>query len=1142
MKLRRILSILLAIVICVGTLTISMAAATTTQDGLEVTLTTDKSSYQDGERIIVTITVTNTNSYSVNNVTVTSIVPGGFTPDENSVITTQLGTLAAGETASLPVVYSEPVVDVYKSAVSYTPDSADLDDDTSEVVVIDEPVESTVIFESNDSSVDNGTDAVILVLAIAGLAVVIAITIKHKCGRKLLSLILCVVMVGSLATEFPVTVNAETATSSIYVTEKVAFGDRTVSVQGIVSYDAESGLIECDYTRGEWVQLLAELVDMNLSVDVNSIDYYYADTENSEYGIAIETANGYGLLPEPDIEDLEQDVPLFYPDDPATKEFVAYTVVHAMGFDGSNSYDITSWSDYYALEYPDEDAISVAFGFLSLTGNYFMPDNHITTSDIASIINTMNELNASVVVTEETAYDNTEYADGVIRDEISGISEYTVIEVSEGIYTVIIPKSLLVQSFAVDDVIILPANDEYATGISLKVAGVSETDTDYIFTCQEPEIYEVYTHIDVAGTGTAVVSQITTADGVTCEYDPYGSVEDDDSGILMAGLDLIDVGGSTNVPGTLKFTVAEKKITDKFKVSGTVEVEIPDITCILDVDVGLSGITVNEFTMSIQEKVKFKGSLQYTVAESGYQLNDTSEVKGQVELGRIPIAIGTTGLSFDIVFFYNASAKGTASITYTVVATEGYQYKNGAGRSLCDFDDDLQALELKGSAKAGLGVSGVLCAFTIWDMVGYEVEFGAAFDASFTLHTLATDTLYCADATLYFYLSHGLDKDTLIGEFLDKVCHYTIEFQPYKNDSKNPFKLKFHIENGLIVDECTFGMGGITGYVATLDGNIPLSKARIQIYSDTTLVRTLYTDSSGNYSVDNLSAGSYTVYVSSTGYFKYSEVVTVNANEQSYLQTFLMVDRGNSGTTGTISGTITDAVTGSGLTGVSYVFRSGWNNTTGDTLVSGVFATSSYSTSIAAGNYTIEFSKSGYVTNYVNVAVSQTLSSIASVALSPEGITVDSGSVRIVLTWGEYPRDLDSHLFANYRSTSSQLFHTYFSNKNYYSSSSVRVANLDLDDTSSYGPETTTIYVVDDDLLYSFYVHDYTNRSSSYSTALSSSGAKVQVYIGDVCYATYNVPVGQQGTVWHVFDYNPSTNQIIPVNTFSYSSNVSTLQ
>lgn len=63
-------------------------------------------------------------------------------------------------------------------------------------------------------------------------------------------------------------------------------------------------------------------------------------------------------------------------------------------------------------------------------------------------------------------------------------------------------------------------------------------------------------------------------------------------------------------------------------------------------------------------------------------------------------------------------------------------------------------------------------------------------------------------------------------------------------------------------------------------------------------------------------------------------------------------------------------------------------------------------------------------------------------AISPVMTNLDG--MRVVLSWGEKPFDLDSHL----------IFpggHIYFDSKEGTD------ANLDVDDTDSYGPETVTI-------------------------------------------------------------------------------------
>jgi uncharacterized protein YfaP (DUF2135 family) len=126
---------------------------------------------------------------------------------------------------------------------------------------------------------------------------------------------------------------------------------------------------------------------------------------------------------------------------------------------------------------------------------------------------------------------------------------------------------------------------------------------------------------------------------------------------------------------------------------------------------------------------------------------------------------------------------------------------------------------------------------------------------------------------------------------------------------------------------------------------------------------------------------------------------------------------------------------------------------------------------------------------------------------------------------------LDSHLTGP---LSSGTFHVFYSKKNAYNGSSL-VANLDVDDTTSYGPETITLYPSRTASgTYQYYVHDYTDRAYTSSNTLAKSGAKVVVYKGSTQIATYKVPTNKGGTLWHVFDIVNGSLQT--VNTMTYQS------
>lgn len=129
-----------------------------------------------------------------------------------------------------------------------------------------------------------------------------------------------------------------------------------------------------------------------------------------------------------------------------------------------------------------------------------------------------------------------------------------------------------------------------------------------------------------------------------------------------------------------------------------------------------------------------------------------------------------------------------------------------------------------------------------------------------------------------------------------------------------------------------------------------------------------------------------------------------------------------------------------------------------------------------------------------------------SYALSPVMSNLDG--MRIVLNWGEHPLDLDSHIvFPN--------------NHVYFSEMTGDDAQLDVDDTDSYGPETITLERKRDGERYVYAVHDFTNRETP-GLGLSNSRAKVFVYIGESLVRSYYVPTGQRGNLWTVFAISES--------------------
>lgn len=214
---------------------------------------------------------------------------------------------------------------------------------------------------------------------------------------------------------------------------------------------------------------------------------------------------------------------------------------------------------------------------------------------------------------------------------------------------------------------------------------------------------------------------------------------------------------------------------------------------------------------------------------------------------------------------------------------------------------------------------------------------------------------------------------------------------------------------------------------------------------------------------------------------------------------------------GEVSGYIQDAMNGKGMVAAIKVRNRGSRN--GQVLAEfSSSADGSYTFAGAHGQYTLEISANGYTTEYIDVEIIRgQVKTGKNVVLSP---VVEEGEIRIVLSWGSLPSDLDSH--AEGRSSTGSNFHISYQNKFVNN-----VGTLDVDDRNGFGPETITI--TDSNASFTYSVVDFTE-----SSAMSSSGAVVKVYLpGNTQAITYNVPSGT-GNTWEVFRYE--NGQITQIN------------
>ena len=288
------------------------------------------------------------------------------------------------------------------------------------------------------------------------------------------------------------------------------------------------------------------------------------------------------------------------------------------------------------------------------------------------------------------------------------------------------------------------------------------------------------------------------------------------------------------------------------------------------------------------------------------------------------------------------------------------------------------------------------------------------------------------------------------------------------------------------------------------------------------------TDISGAYSPKIKIDNKYLLEYEKEGYIStkmYLDNINAMFQSQYYCGTVELIPRANEGI-GAASGKIVSASTNKGVEGLTLNVRNGINNIYTDIIKT--IKTSDEGNyvidSLEAGNYCLEIvdnsgSDSPYISTYMNIKVlgNTSINNQNGVVSS----SLNSNQIRVVLSWGSMPRDLDSHMLCDLSDSSKG--HVYYGNKEFYNND--LVCMLDVDDVTGYGPETTTIYN-NQAGIYTFYVYNYSGESN-----MDISDATVSIYMNGEAYPayTFNIPKGD-GRYWTVFRYNGATKTVTPID------------
>lgn len=1031
---------------------------------------------EDSNDVKAVVKVTNMGIRPVDNIKVTGTIPTGMKVKEGSVLTKEVITLGVGESTT-----HEFYCTIDKKVVVNPGDNNSNGGNKPSVDVnvgLNKP--NTDGSLSNGDKVETGDNniiftSVIIILVCIALIAILAIT-KKKNAKKVLSLFLCFLISGSLFSNVIAAKADDNMKREITVKKNLNVEGKDYEIGVVVSYADDSNDVETTgevLTRGKWISELVTALGLKENSDINwdeDIDNPFNDIEGHMYEEDILYAYVYSLV------DFEGDT--FRPDEPATREFAAVTSVKGLGFQATN--DIVC-EDSSEITYLKEIEVAVAMNIINLDNNKFYPLRELTESEAVYIIDGVKGILNSEKL--EDNYDNNiVFNDGVIE-----LSDNVSYEINGS--TITFEGSEEVSMLSKDDIFILPDMTPY------KVTNVTIDNNNVIVETVLPEMEETLDYVDVQGVAEADMSKFIPAEGISV-------VERNQEARLG-----IDTGGGVDIPGELDLKIK------KGDFEGEITVSIPRVEFKADMDLDFLNTKIYNMYFKVFSEVDFSTNIIEYFSEDG-----------TIKIGTLPINI-IPGVMVDVGvrLFYDLSGK--IVLKFELEGASGIQILNNRPRVIKSINSNFDVPTLEAELKVGPEIFAELLFLNSWNLVDVMINGGLGVNGDVIIRD---NGLLCMDANVFLYLDFEALRECKLNEWLELGFSLSIF-----DEENSPKKYNWHFENVSKVPECTYARGILRGAISEAgEQDSYIKNALVQVYRLPNIVPVAETtsDLNGEYKLE-LNAGSYYVKINKDGYIPFTATETIQDNEEKFLQTYLLVGQGLPGEKGIAGGKIINAVTGSNISDITLNIRKDWNNTTGD-IVTTIKTNSNgqYQVELPLGYYTIQMIKDGYITNTYNIYVKSGSALNQNTTLVPNTIEMPSGDLRVVLTWGEQPGDLDSHMTGP-TADGNDKFHIYFEDKSYFKDG-IKYADLDRDDTSSYGPETTTVYNINSSGKYNFYVHDYTNRNNNFSVAMSNSGAKVEVYKGETLYATYNIPTNRVGNYWHVFEYDSATNLIKPINEF----------
>lgn len=433
----------------------------------------------------------------------------------------------------------------------------------------------------------------------------------------------------------------------------------------------------------------------------------------------------------------------FEPNKPATREFAATTATLIAGFTNDGAELIANDAD--ESSFPELLAIAV--------------DTEIITLDEQNNVNPNRELDRTTansillaIKAFMTPAEGEEVAQVEYQDDVVVIEDYEVTEAG----------------YVID-------SSRYRLNSGQKVA-FSETEND-------DGIAGVVTKIsDVSSTASFANPVVISFDQITDPYEVFKSIE------IAASNKTVDLSQAELAEGVEWISDSQartaKASLGKFKLKHESN--------------GISATVGIEPTVNVNAKWSWSSGLErcdFSIkSEVESELTAQKKVGDSVKLLTVSLPL-SHGFEVDLTMYLEYEVGGKASISASVDSLVGVKYTNGHFSSYKDSGSELAAsLEAKG--KAGISLSGSLTFLKI-DLIDVTPEIGVEASGS---ETIRDTGMVCNDVSGFLYAEVNAGEKTA---WMNKVgLTYSAQIWNKKN---SPAKLSAHLEDGVLVEKCTYG-------------------------------------------------------------------------------------------------------------------------------------------------------------------------------------------------------------------------------------------------------------------------------------------------------------------------------------------------